>query len=151
MNFFKKIWRKSRTFSRIPGSKKFLFAEAFFTSLMVKTTLVFLPFRIVVKWLGSSQSELLAPKPESNTEIITGIRLIIKMCDKNVPWKTECYTNALTAKIMLKRRKLVSTLYFGFYKDNSGKLIGHAWLQSSGIIVSGFCNFSKFQVHSVFS
>lgn len=151
MNLFKKISGKSLTFLRLSGKRKILFAEAFFTSLMVKITLVFLPFRIVVKWLGSSQSEIIESNVQTNTDVIKGIRFIIKMCDKNVPWKTECYTNALTAKIMLKRRKLISTLYFGFCKDNSGKLIGHAWLKSSGIIVSGFCDFSNFQVHSVFS
>ena len=52
---------------------------------------------------------------------------------------------------LLKRRKVPSTLYFGFGKDEHNKLKGHAWLQCSGIIVTGFCDFSQYQVHSSFS
>ncbi len=151
MNFFKTILRKLRTFTKIPWYQKLLFAEAVVTSCIVKFTLLFLPFGIVVKWLGTTNAEELRSLSKEQIVLVNNLRFAIKLCDRYVPWPTECYTRSLTAKLILKRRNQSSTIYFGFCRDNSGKLTGHAWLKSSGLVVTGFCDFSKFQVHSVFS
>lgn len=145
------LLRKIKSFAATPWSTKLLFAEAVVTSAYVKTTLLFLPFRKVAGWLGKPVQE---PPDKIDTEkpgLVEKVRLAVKLCDKYTPWPTECYTRSLTAKIMLKRRKVASTLFFGFSRDNGGAMKGHAWLQSSGIIVTGFCDFSKFEVHSSFS
>lgn len=134
----------------MPWSAKWLFAEAVFTAAYVKITLMFLPFRKVAKWLGQANTQPAAGTTQ-NLEMVKKIRFAIKLCDRYTPWDTECYTRSLTARIMLKRRKLASTLYFGFCKDEQNNLKGHAWLQSSGIIVTGFCDFSQYTVHSSFS
>ena len=135
----------------MPRKEKWLFAEAVFTSAYVKITLLFLPFKKVAGWLGVSKKASADPFSNDGLVFAKKIRSAIKICDKYTPWPTECYTRSLTAKIMLKRRQLDSTLYFGFCRDEMGKLKGHAWLQCSGIIVTGLCDFSKYEIHSSFS
>lgn len=146
------IIRKIKTFAGAPVSAKLLFIEAAVLSAYVKTTLLFLPFRRIAGWLGKPQQELNKGWTESETlQMAEKIRFAIKLCDRYTPWPTECYTRALTAKIMLNRRKVNGTLFFGFHRDESGEMKGHAWLKSCGIIVTGFCDFSKYEIHSAFS
>jgi hypothetical protein len=143
--------RKIANFVRMPWAIKCFFAEALLISAYVKATLLFLPFSRVAIWLGSN-SQLPTEMPNNlQVNIVKQIRIAIKLCDKYAPWPTECYTRSLTAKLMLKRKNLKSTLFFGFSKDDDGQTIGHAWLKCSGILVTGFCDFSKYKVHSSFS
>lgn len=128
-----------------------MFAEAVITSAYVKFTLLFLPFRKVAGWLGTPRQEVLHNDLAGKSELIEKIRFVVRLTDKYTPWPTECYTKSLTAKIMLRRRQLASTLFFGFRKDRQGGLKGHAWLQCAGITVTGFCDFSKYEIHSQFS
>ncbi len=143
--------RKIKSFLSIPGYSKLLFAEAIFTSAWVKITLLFFPFSKVAKWLGKANEH--NPEDNSTDEIskVKKVQFALKLCDRYVPWPTECYTQALTAKLLLKRRNIPGIIYFGFRKNDQGKLMGHAWLKSEGIVVTGFCDFSLYTVHSSFS
>ena len=73
-----------------------------------------------------------------------------QLCDRLVFWKTECYTQALTAKIILKTYNLPSTLYIGFYKDEIGVYKGHAWIRSYDKTITGF-TYKNYYVQSFFS
>ena len=145
------LLKKTKSFVSIPWSTKLLFAEAIFTSAYVKITLLFFPFGKVTRWLGSIQEHPADITMPDKINLIKKIKFAVQLCNKYMPWPTECYTSSLTAKIMLKRRKLPSILYFGFCKDENGRLKGHAWLQCSEMIVTGFCDFSQFQVNLSFS
>jgi hypothetical protein len=141
--------RRTQNFFRIPGATRRLFVEAILTSAYVRLALLFLPFKKVAGWLGShyvTNDEQFVV----NEDLIKNIRFAVRLCRKYVPWSIECYAGSLTAKIMLRRRNVSSTLYFGFLKDKTGNLKGHAWLRASNMIVTGHCDFSKYQVHSSF-
>ncbi len=142
--------RKIRSFVRIPLSDKLLFGEAFLLSAYVKCTLLFLPFSKVKRWLGRPATVSEESGFEGNKDLAVKVRNAVKLCGKYAPWPTECYTRALTAKIMLKRRNVGGTLNFGFYRKQDGEMLAHAWLQSSGILITGFCDFSKYETHSSF-
>ena len=146
---FGKLFKKTKSFALIPWPTKLLFAEAIFTSAYVKIMLLFFPFKKITARLGSIVQTSDTTR-YNNPDLVKKISFAVKLCNKYAPWPTECYTRSLTAKIMLKRRKLASTLYFGFRKDDKGRLNGHSWLQCSGMTVTGFCDFSKYQVHSSF-
>ena len=145
------LLKKSKSFAAIPWSTKLLFGEAIVTAAYVKITLLFLPFRKVALWLGHIQQQPVDTIVPGKLSLVKNIRFAVKLCDKYMPWPTECYTLSLTAKIMLNRRRLASILFFGFCKDEKSSLKGHAWLQCSGITVTGLCDLSKYQVHSSFS
>jgi hypothetical protein len=66
-------------------------------------------------------------------------------------WKTECYTRALTAKIILNRHGLPGTIYIGFRKDASGRYFGHAWLRSYDRVITGGEEMHEFNVHSCYT
>ena len=101
-------------------------------------------------WLGAPLAVNEAQGLGEQKAIVNRIRFAIRLCDKYAPWPTECYTRSLTGKIMLGRRKIPGTLFFGFTTGRSAGRKGHAWLQSAGTIVTGFCDFSQYEVHSTF-
>jgi len=67
------------------------------------------------------------------------------------PWQSNCFPQALTAKIWLRRRGIPSTLYLGaaFKEDKSG-LEAHAWLRCGSLYVTGGKGDEKFGVVGVF-
>lgn len=142
---------KIRTFIRLPLQTKWLFVEAILTSAWVKLSLSLFPFKKVLSWLGGIQQESATTEDPSTLTIRQQIKTALVLCNKYALWPTECYTLSLTGKLLLKRRKIASTLYIGFRKDENGKYKGHAWLRANDTYISGFKEAHNFQVHSMFS
>lgn len=63
---------------------------------------------------------------------------------------SKCLTQAMAAKIMLKRRKISSIVYLGLAKDKDNNLKAHAWLKTGNEFITGQISHKKFQVISYF-
>lgn len=145
-----RVFNKLVSFFKWPIYKKMLFAEAMFTSARVKATLKFFPFKKVLAWMGTASVESEFSENPDTLQTRQQIKNILLLCNKYAFWPTECYTLSLTGKILLRRRKIRSTLYIGFLKDGNGKYKGHAWLRANDTYISGLNESSGFKVHSVF-
>lgn len=55
----------------------------------------------------------------------------------HLPCQCNCLPKAITGKLMLKLRKINSTLYLGLGKDTKTQLVAHAWLMVDDIPVTG--------------
>lgn len=131
-------FNKSKTYLKLPFEVKLLFARAVFVSAIVKAALTFIPFKKIKPYLGTPNIE--SDKDcveEQRIAYLRQVQTALKLCKKYTPWKTECYTLALTGKILLRRKKILSTLYIGFRKNTENEYEGHAWLRSGPVIVSG--------------
>jgi hypothetical protein len=53
------------------------------------------------------------------------------------PWRTKCFEKALAAKMMLRRRGIASTIYFGVRKDEQLNILAHAWVKCGECVVTG--------------
>lgn len=141
---------KWRRFLSLTTKERNIFLEALFISAYVRFSLSFLPFKRVLGWLGTANLKQLSALPDAH--LLHIVKLSIQRVNANAPWKTECYTQALTGKILLNKRKLKPTLYIGFKKDLSGKYKGHAWLKYQDYFVTGEQpGLSEFQVHAHFT
>ena len=69
--------------------------------------------------------------------LISRVQLAVARVHRYVPWNTECYTQALTAKYLLQQRGIPSLLTIGFKKDEIGEVQGHAWLTINEWVVTG--------------
>jgi hypothetical protein len=143
--------KKLKTFISLSGRVKWLLIKAIFISAIVKITLLFRPFIKVLNWLGKINIESVYTAHPKSLQIRADVKTAIFLCNKYTFWKTECYTQALTAKLLLRKFHLPSTIYIGFYKDENGKYNGHAWLRSYDMIISGGQEMSKFSIQSYFS
>ena len=71
-----------------------------------------------------------------------------RIADKT-PWESKCLVRALTARYLLHRKGIVTTMYLGVGKDDEGKMIAHSWLRCgenkvTGGDGSGFAVVAKF-------
>lgn len=119
----------------IPKKERKLFFEAYFISLRVRCNLILYPFNKYSQKLGEkgkvSENQLL-----QDTELLSQIKHAIKRVVKYSFWRNKCLEQSITAKIMLSKRKIESTIYFGVRKKNE-KLEAHAWLKTGDNFVIG--------------
>ena len=135
----------------MPASMRGLFFEALITSAWVKLSLKFFPFKQVMAWLGNAQTETpITPNPASQ-HLRAQVKNALILCNRYALWPTECYTLALTGKLLLKRRHIASTLYIGFSKTAQSQYKGHAWLRANDTYICGWAEAANFTTHSCFS
>jgi hypothetical protein len=70
---------------------------------------------------------------------------------RNVPWTSKCLDQAIAAKVMLSRRGISATVYFGVRNDEQGELAAHAWLRSGAVYVTGGLNRRRYTVINTFA
>lgn len=58
--------------------------------------------------------------------------------------RTNCLTQALALRILLRRRRLESIICIGVAKNESEPLELHAWVESGGRVVIGNVNLPRF-------
>lgn len=146
-----RLYRKIQTAYRSDPALRSLFWQSYILSALVKFTLVFLPFRKVLAWQGKINVETPAIPDEATAGFRKTLQSAMRLCDQYTFWKTECYTQALTAKILLGRRGIPSTVYIGFHKQEDGRYAGHAWLRSYDRIITGREGMEKYTIHSFYS
>ncbi len=128
------------TLLKIPGkikrADKVLLAETLLWLFTSRLMIWFLPFKAIKPFLGVHMKNSALTDRKTLSQLRKTRNYVLKI-GKVVPWKCTCYVDAISAKQLLKRRKIVTTLYFGVGKDDKKKLIAHAWLQCGDIIVTG--------------
>lgn len=144
------LLRRLKNICSLPRRLKWLLMKAVILSGIVKITLAFFPFKYVLRWLGEANVESSKESHFGSIAIRTEVKTAIQLCNKYVFWKTECYTQAITAKLLLKYYHLSSTVYIGFNKNETGYYEGHAWLRCFDTIITGGVNHEKYQVQSFF-
>lgn len=68
-----------------------------------------------------------------------------------LPWECKCLVQALTAKTMLGRRNIASTLYLGVAKSENRSLKAHAWVRAGSVVVTGEIGLSAYTIVARFS
>ncbi len=77
-------------------------------------------------------------------------RAILTM-SRYLPWECECLAQAISGKMMLRRRQIPSTLYLGVAKKEDGDLNAHAWLLVGEIIILGGFGLKEYAIVSTFT
>ncbi|MBM3923042.1 MAG: lasso peptide biosynthesis B2 protein [Sphingomonadales bacterium] len=130
-----------------------LFLEALSTSFVVRIVLRFFKPAVRLRWMGQAVSmEYVLPDPsEEQLRLLRAIKISVTRCSRYAPWSMECYTQALTARKMLRRRKLPLLLSVGFKKEEGQSLQGHAWTWCGQYIVTGYrTDLKEFTVNGCF-
>lgn len=127
----------------------FLFCEAWVLIALSRLILVFIPFRKILPLLGTQVT--LHEEVDKTKNEFQYIRSAIARACRYSFWRTECFEQALCAKLMLKLRREKSTIYFGVKKDESEmEFLAHAWLVCREEIITGGKNSDTFVVLSSF-
>lgn len=130
-----------------------LFIEAWFFLAVARILIFWIPFRKLLPLIGQQVSQDEAEIETSNqvasSDLLELICISIHRACRRSPWRTKCFEQALSARMMLRRRGKKSIIYFGVRKsisDAKEKLEAHAWLICSGVVVTGGENNNTFTI-----
>src|ERR1700710_2095079 len=87
-----------------------LFAEAWIFLAMARFMLLFFQFKKIIPVLGAANTPNRV-QPAFDNRIFPLISLSVKRACKYSPWRTKCFEQAIAAKLMLKRRHAICTIF----------------------------------------
>lgn len=125
--------------------------EALILTGIVRFSILFIPFNKLARRIGKYKDESTDQVSDREKYIINNVAWAVAVISKRTPWQSKCLVKALTAQIMLKQRKISSTLYLGVAKDEQKKLKAHAWLRCGMDIITGDSERSGFTVVAKFA
>ena len=138
-------------FFRKNRSERQLFLLTYLTTTSFCLLLALIPKKCILKRIGvlsvESDFEISPDYQVLASQISKAIRRTVRF----TPWKITCLARAISAKYLLKRRGVVSTLYLGVAKDGSDRLIAHAWLRCGSQIITGKEEMNRFTVVGFFT
>jgi hypothetical protein len=133
------------------GSKRRkILREAFCLSAVARFKTLFCSFKKYSHYFGSEgQSIEFCPNNEQ-LYVIAGISTSIIRTRNYTPWRNRCLEQAIVARIMLNKRGIPSTVYFGLDKSNKG-LKAHTWVKCGDVFVTGKTGHENYKTISFYS
>lgn len=144
---------KLSKYLKLSVADKLLVAEAIFLLAAARLAIVRLSFKRVASFLGkrSENIEVVDESANADTEAVRRIAWAVRRVGLVTPWRSNCLAKAIAAQMMLKRRGIAATLYFGMVKTSSGEYAAHAWLTSGGIVLTGGSNLERYAIVAKFN
>lgn len=136
---------------QLSWADRLLLLEATFWLAVARLTLLTVPFRRIAPLLGTLQQESAAAVPARTVRRANRIGWSVRTMARRTPWESACLTQAISAKAMLRRRHIHSTLYLGLAKNNSAAMQAHAWLRCGAAILTGEAGHEQFTILSSFA
>ncbi|MBN1892588.1 MAG: lasso peptide biosynthesis B2 protein [Clostridiales bacterium] len=141
--------RITRFLSR-PSLDKRLFSEAFFGHAKSRLMVATRPFSKIAAALGTANFETGDKTLEENRQLIYRISWAVRAAADHTPWASKCLVQVMTAKRMMKKRGIESTVYLGLKKKDGKDMAAHAWIRSGDVYLTGVKGKRTFTVVSVY-
>jgi hypothetical protein len=144
-------WEK---FLSLRAKDRVLLLEACCVLGLARICLLALPFRWIAR--GMLARTTAAPTLDLTPEQLAGARRIrwaVRSAARHVPWRAVCLPQSLAAKLMLRRRSIPATLFFGVRtRDNAAAgMEAHAWVRVGETEVTPSQGAGAFAVVAMFS
>ena len=138
-------------FFKKPIKEQLLYIEVIFWLSVTRLVILVLPFKIIARFLGKHMAE---SDRNHDLNCMDEVKLVVSSIlsmSRHLPWECKCLVQAISGKMMLGKRKISNTLYFGVAKDEDRGIIAHAWLRVGEVIILGGGGLDQFAVVSTFS
>ncbi|WHY85210.1 lasso peptide biosynthesis B2 protein [Neobacillus novalis] len=145
-----KVLRMIKIFWLLDMNIKLLLVEAFIL-LGWARLLKSMSFSKVAPSLGEHMNETTLNLDESKKQLLKNVSEAVNIMSRYTFWESMCLVKAIAAMKMLERRQVESTIYLGTAKDETGKLIAHAWLRSGPFYITGGEVMDQFVIVSKFA
>jgi hypothetical protein len=73
----------------------------------------------------------------AQAQVALRVSWAVRRASSLTPWPSVCLPQAITAKVLLRRYGITSTLYLGAAFNDHQSLLGHAWLRCGPLYVTG--------------
>ncbi len=140
--------RESRfaRFARLGGADKWMLMRAVAYLGIARLRLVFTPFQQLSQRLSSESLDArVAPDPE----FLRRGGVAVRAAANNVPWRSDCFPQAIAARTLLRGEGYASRIHLGVEKSGEGGIAGHAWLTCNDVVVVGGEDLDRYtEMHS---
>jgi hypothetical protein len=135
-----RIVRLARGFGRLGHRDQVRFAVAWSLLGLCRLAILLLPFPVVRRALGEHH-DVRTPPPAlrfdpARLAHAARIGATVRLAARHTPWRSECYPQALTARLLLTLARIPHVVSFGVRRD-AGALVAHAWVQAGDVPVTG--------------
>ena len=140
-----------KKFFNKPLTDQSLYLEAAFWLGMSRLAILIMPFRWIAPFLGTHMASSDENDKDGDRRTEVSVSRAILTMSRYLPWESKCLVQAISGKMLLRRRKISSTLYLGVAKKEDGDLNAHAWLRAGATIILGGGGLERFAVVSTFA
>ena len=77
-------------------------------------------------------------------DLLERIAYAVAAASNSVPWRSDCFPQAIAARLLLKRHGFDSTIHLGINRVGHDELESHAWLTCGETVVTGQGNLDRF-------
>jgi hypothetical protein len=111
-----------------------LMLEALASLILASALIALLPFRLVARFAAGK-----GPGDQRAAKIAEAhlIAHAVEAWATRAPWRAVCFQQGLAVLIMLRRRHLLATLYYGAAHGVNAELVAHVWVKSDNVDVIG--------------
>jgi len=116
---------------------------------MSRLAILTLDFRRIAAFLGSEAGDS-PPDTHLNSDQerqALEIGRVIASAALRTPWTSNCFTQAVTARIVLGLHRLPCVVFFGIARQTEkGQRLAHAWVRTGDVFVTGGSRMSGYAV-----
>ena len=128
-------------FRKLSYGNLHLLSEAVFWVGVIRFIVYFFPFRTLTLLIGRPVKVGEGCTTTSLSLQGTGKKVAwsVRAVSRRVPWESQCLVQAASARMMLSRRGMPSTLYLGVRRESpqEGGMKPHAWLATGSSVILG--------------
>ena len=145
--------RKFLSFVRLPLFTQLWLLPLWLTLGISKALIFTLSFRRLAPHLGQAMGvapwvPLLDPAQQARA---LQIGRAVRLAARYTPWDSNCFPQAVAARLLLGWYGVPYALYFGLMRDaQSLEMKAHAWVSAGRVAVTGGASFGQFTVVGVF-
>ena len=147
------LTRKVRSFAGLPLFVKAWLVPTWVALGIARTLILAVPFRTLAPRLGTAQGTaahvpLLTHAQESRAR---AIGRTVRLAARYTPWTSNCFPQAVVARVMLGMHGIPYAIHFGLMPDGDAGMRAHAWVVAGRVPVTGGHSFGHYTVVGVFA
>ena len=136
------LWRKLRSFARMPRVERACVPVAWLLLGASRAAVLLVPFRHLAALMGEPRGpqSCAAPASGAQAQRARQVSRAIRVAARHTPWDSNCFAQALAARVLLGLFGVPCTVFFGLAHEGcraSRVLVAHAWVRSGSIAVCG--------------
>jgi hypothetical protein len=143
--------RRLANFLRRPLRDQWLFIQAYLCLGLARLIIAYVPFPRLARHLGQQLKESPIDVPTAHLLEARRVAWAVQRASCFTPWKSNCFPQAITAKYLLHRQGIASTLYLGAAFKMRSELTAHAWLRCGPLYVTGGAGRHHVETLGIFS
>jgi hypothetical protein len=125
---------KLRRFLELDKPDRWLMIHAVGWLAIARLRLALTPFARLAEALANQSAD---SQGESDPALPERIGFAVRAAANNVPWRSDCFPQAIAARKMLGRYGYESIIHLGIDKVDETNIAGHAWLTCGDTVVTG--------------